>query len=664
MIPNPFEQDVIYDPRRLQDTVAELNGGVLRRLIDEFEAIAVEPPLPRWTPRKAVLITSAEAGYGKSHLIGRLFAELAGHASLIYINPFVDAGSSWRSLLGRIMQELKLPERLGVEFANAAEPSQLEQLSHGIFVNMTVHLIEAGTIKTRSKAEAIDRLKCEPLPKLRTNERYLDWLGAHFKDYVELLGQTVRLRASMLSWLKTLFLCAYITDDPALREGCHDWLNGGSVDAETAKEIGLAPRDNPPVELTREEANRLCQDRFMDFCQLARWHRPFLFCFDQTENYGNQEALARELAIVVERMVTEASHQMTIITANTPLWRMRLWPHWEDAHRDRLRAPLELAGLDRKMATELIGKRLERWGADAYQRGRMLDETWLHSIFGEAPQLGIRQFLKLCRERWETSPVVKPTLEELFQKYFQEVRSKPDRRRFDRDALLWFIQTAMGRGALEEVAATGRGARYYEVVGWTAERRYLLGLEEGTHWRRWQSIIETARAQHEKDPTTVGVMIRTADQPSVPRPTWQGVIRLLKEARGRYFHIAQLDAEETIAINAMHELYDDAGSGDIEYSQEETAAFAARKLESIAYAILHGGVNEGEVQAGPDPSPSAELIGLVRDFVKRERVTTFEALMNRLEGRYTEEEISNARGCIAEIEVYPTPNSIMLLWKA
>lgn len=663
-MPNPFEQDVIYDPRRLRETVNELNGAVLERVIGEFEAIATDPPLPRWEPRKAILITSAQAGYGKSHLIGRLFAELAGHANLIYISPFIDASSAWRSLLSRIMQELKLPERIGVEFANIEEPSQLEQLSHGIFVNLTIQLLKAGVIKSSSNERAIERLKGEPLKKLRENEKYLEWIRAQFKNYAELLARSVRLRASVISWLKVLFLCAYYSEDFALREACFDWMGGGSIDEGTARDIGLLLRDIPPVENTRDEINRLCQERFMDFCQLAKWYRPFIFCFDQTENYGNQEALARELGTTIERIVTEASHHLTIITANRAPWLSRIIPNWEDAHQHRVREALELQGLNRAMAVELINKRLEPWDVTEQQKHRMLDDGWLDSIYNQTPEIGIRQFLQLCRARWDDTPLVKPTLEDLFKKYFHEVQSKPDRRRFNRDALLWFVKEVMGRGTLTDVTMAGRGAHYYELRGRVADRTYLVGFEEGTHWARWKAIIETARTHYQKDSRTCGIMLRTADQPVVPRPTWQQVIRLLREGQGRYFRIVMLDADETIAINALHDLYNDAISGDVEYTQQEVLAFATRKLAPVFTHVLRtSGPPEAPVEPPAEQNPTPDLIARVREFVREQRLTTFDALVRHCGDGFSEDEIANARGCIAEIEVYSTPSAIVLLWR-
>ena len=59
----------------------------------------------------AQLVVSPQPGYGKSHLIGRLFASLEGRATLIYVTPFQSASLCWQSVLLRTVQELTFPDR-------------------------------------------------------------------------------------------------------------------------------------------------------------------------------------------------------------------------------------------------------------------------------------------------------------------------------------------------------------------------------------------------------------------------------------------------------------------------------------------------------------------------------------------------------------------------
>ncbi len=76
---NPFEDNVVFEPREASRSVPGLNDQPLAAIIRQFERLEAEP-YPRRYPvnLKAQLVTSPEPGYGKSHLIGRLFRALKG----------------------------------------------------------------------------------------------------------------------------------------------------------------------------------------------------------------------------------------------------------------------------------------------------------------------------------------------------------------------------------------------------------------------------------------------------------------------------------------------------------------------------------------------------------------------------------------------------------
>ena len=102
---NPFDDNVVFEPREAEHPIAGLNDRPLAVLLRQFERLEAEPrPRRRPLRLKAQLATSAEPGYGKSHLIGRLFKEFGERATRVYLRPFQDAGSSWRSILLKVVQ--------------------------------------------------------------------------------------------------------------------------------------------------------------------------------------------------------------------------------------------------------------------------------------------------------------------------------------------------------------------------------------------------------------------------------------------------------------------------------------------------------------------------------------------------------------------------------
>jgi hypothetical protein len=68
---NPFDEDIVAEPRRIETPVTGLNDHALEKLTRAFEFLT-EGLLPRVKRRlpHAMLVTSAAAGYGKSHLLG------------------------------------------------------------------------------------------------------------------------------------------------------------------------------------------------------------------------------------------------------------------------------------------------------------------------------------------------------------------------------------------------------------------------------------------------------------------------------------------------------------------------------------------------------------------------------------------------------------------
>ena len=124
---NPFADDVVTEPRRISFSVKGLNEKPLEQLIASFRKL-MEGELPRRqiVAHKAQLVVSPDRGYGKSHLLGRLFKNLGEEATLIYLRPFQDPQRIWSSILQATVQELERPDQNGKEAG-----SQLEAFSKG-----------------------------------------------------------------------------------------------------------------------------------------------------------------------------------------------------------------------------------------------------------------------------------------------------------------------------------------------------------------------------------------------------------------------------------------------------------------------------------------------------------------------------------------------------
>ncbi|WP_134440625.1 hypothetical protein [Methylacidiphilum caldifontis] len=132
---------IVHDPRDLpNEPVAGLNEKPLRYLLEKIEKLSLE----RQKPPKAYLLTSAEPGYGKTFLIGRLIQEGRGLANFICIPPFENPERAWHSLLRKFIDEMLKPEYLLTDRHdyNSLPPAQLDMFIHLLFGNLLADVIK------------------------------------------------------------------------------------------------------------------------------------------------------------------------------------------------------------------------------------------------------------------------------------------------------------------------------------------------------------------------------------------------------------------------------------------------------------------------------------------------------------------------------------------
>jgi hypothetical protein len=173
---NPFDNLIVSEPRRIEKPVSGLNDRALRKLTAQFKTLEKES-YPRATRLSgAQFVLSPQPGYGKSHLIGRLFRQLRGRATLVYIRPFTHAASCWRSILLKMVQEMEFPDSAEAEFRSKDESTQLEALVHGILMNIVVSGLEDGSIKFKNQQAALDYFKQVTLQQLRAKRKWVKWV--------------------------------------------------------------------------------------------------------------------------------------------------------------------------------------------------------------------------------------------------------------------------------------------------------------------------------------------------------------------------------------------------------------------------------------------------------------------------------------------------------
>ena len=600
---NPFENDIVREPREVSFSVPGLNDAALNALVQRFSQLdsLPTPRDARREPIKAQLVVSPNRGYGKSHLLGRLFVELSARATTIYLRPFQDPEKAWQSILSMTAQELTRQ--------TDGMLSPLEMLAVAILSHLGADsLAEPTEHNGREAAEAAAFLRqvgSNPAQAGGLDRAWIDYLTHPTvrSDCVRSLRKRLRLSGANLggrerAWVSVL--AALIRDDrdgenwsAALR-----WLRGEPLEPEEARRLDIDHADNDGrAEATGQQIDTICFQRLKGLCVLASFHHPFVFCFDQTEFFVGDAALIKTLGKCIEQLVDAVQHHLTVVTANQRNWLDHILPEIEPPHRERLHPELiELEGISKDGSRELILERLSRGGFDEVAITAFFSDDWLEGVFATFPELSVREVLMRAAERFRTLaklPSPPPiTLDALFAAEVAAIKRRKPPFVYDQDALLWFVKD-VGQG-LEGVKVERTAARRYFSTQWAwPDRRVVFAFEGGDHWNRWKSIAEEAKTLADQNglASFASRVLRTPDLAKVPRASWTSTKPALLAAQARGFRIVELPAELVCELYAAREFYSNALQGNIAYDGPETLAwlqarFAAFLLELSSPAAV------------------------------------------------------------------------------
>src|SRR5215470_19030956 len=206
---NPFEADVIREPREVTYSVPGLNDGPLRHLIAKFGELTVgELPRNPIPSPKAQLVVSPEPGYGKSHLFGRLFQEIGSRATQIYLLPFQAPERAWQSILLATVQELDRPSQHDLR-----EETQLDAFAMGVLAHIAADFMLKGGVKDHDRLkQEIEYLRNHPLSifgRDRKNSVLVEWLKARIASRADvtkladlLKSRHINLHGRERAWLQ------------------------------------------------------------------------------------------------------------------------------------------------------------------------------------------------------------------------------------------------------------------------------------------------------------------------------------------------------------------------------------------------------------------------------------------------------------------------------
>lgn len=608
---NPFRSQVVDDPRQIEPAVAGLNEEPLRRLLSLFAELKAGHRMDR-----APVVLSPEPGYGKSHLIGRLFQRLEGEATCIYLRPFEAVDRCWDRILDRIVRELVRVDLRDSEESPGRPRTQLDRMSALTVGHLTADLFDRSLVRDEELPARWKERSDDLRALLRTNPLEL-WEGPDAGSWIDwitrpstftclppgLWGREIEFGSvrNPHSWLKVLLAYLAYRDDPGRHRLCTDWMRAVSLDPEEAAFLGMATADLPSAESSLETANELAKERILDFCRLARFARPFLFCFDQTEAFGQDPQRAARFGFVVAELVDQAPNQMLVITANREPWERRILPEIETAYRDRMRyadPALHLSGLNESQARLLLQSRMRRAGVDPGRTERFSAGPWLPGFFSKAKVRGIRFFLQEAERRWEEKGVPPPDLLRGYEAIVERMRKEPPS--FDPDALQWLLREGGHSLPGWEVEEPYPGPKKHLLLRWKKNGTAVgFGWEAGSHWKRWEAL---ARQTEEEAKLPHGcrrsIFLRSFDQPVIPSPRWKSAAEIGRLCQGP-MRIEPIDPAGWIPLAALYELHAKVLEGDLPFPREETLVFVRERLRPWAESLIAN-------LKGEPPPPVAE----------------------------------------------------------
>ena len=709
---NPFDDDIVREPRDVTFSVHGLNDGPLNRLVTSFGKLDAGP-LPRLQvqPPRAQLVISPDRGYGKSHLLGRLLRKLGARATQVYLRPFQDPYKAWHSILLLTVQELDRPPEL--ENSPAASPkalSQRETLALSVLFHLAARLLATGGFPDYEHAADVSAyltgLAGDPSCCSENDEPWLNWVRSlaitpsRTAALVAILNeQGVQLNGKEKAWLKVLSACASPSTVPATseialaREAAIKWIRAEPLEPDEVARLGLAEADNEGRgDSAAQEINDLSFRRLREMCMLSSYYRPFLFCFDQTEFFASDPSLIKAFGNCIEKLFAEVPNQMTVITANSANWKDDIVPLIHPPQRDRIAPEIRLDGINAKGAAELITNRLREYDVSNADISRFFADGWLDSVFGPLPEHGVRTVLQRAAEQFRLlsdEPLPPPqNLADLFRLQVNDVRSKQSLMAYNQDALMWFAKD-IGQDQADVSIARPASLRYFSIEWSWPDRAVYFAFEGGDHHQRWRGIAnEAIRIANDRGERSVLCYVfRTPDLALVPRPAWNAIKATIKEAEQKGLCIFALTLDQVCELHAARELYSNALQGNIAFSGADTLAWLRGHFEPFLGTLTNrehrlppdrpdgrnqrteteaatgeGGVDRQEQRATPNVLDGAHLQILV-DTVRDMRLVDIRSVLSRLGSDTFRDPLLRSVEAHPNLKAHPGPQTTFLQWR-
>ena len=368
---NPFADDVCTGPFAVEEqrTVAGLNADILEQLvtsIDEGSGAASGQPL--------LLLTAPRAGYGKTHLLGRLAAAADGQVVLMPLAFRLEDEIGIAAVAVRGLESMarsNLPAEGWTKFRQACA---------GVCAALLRNLVEAGVLPCANPEQAMRVLNGDPAAvfDLHGEARLIgEWVRRHEAQLRKPLAEAAMKRvpaipAALEAWVNALLNHA---------------LDGGMSKMAVLRVLAADPANEGPVTFLR---------------LLGLW-RPVVLLVDHLDAYYRKPETGLRIATLLLDMA-EMDGVNVVLSLNQDVWQATFGHHLPSAMEDRLTSSqMLLRGIGEDEAAKLLALRLQAMKIDSAKAAEFTHFVDVKRYFLGRPlgSVSARTFLRHAAKQWE-----------------------------------------------------------------------------------------------------------------------------------------------------------------------------------------------------------------------------------------------------------------------
>ena len=373
---NPFADDVCAGPFGVEEnrSVPGLNADILGQLTATIDERQSSVGRAGGQPLLLLLLTAPRAGYGKTHLLGRLASAAGGQVVLVPLAFRLEDQIGISAVAVRGLESM----------ARAETPregwTKLREACAGVCASLVRRLIESGALPCANPEQALRVLSGDPVDVFDESggARLIgDWVRRHEaqlrKPMIEQAMKRVPvIPAALESWVHAMLNHA---------------LDGGMSKMAVLRMLAADESNEGPVTWLR---------------LLGLW-RPVVLLVDHLDAYyRNPEAGLRIASLLLDMSEMDGVH--VVLSLNQDVWQATFGHHLPSAMEDRLTASqMLLRGIGEKEAATMLRMRLDHAGVKVDELRDFESFVDVKRYFLGRPlgSVSARTFLRHAAKQWE-----------------------------------------------------------------------------------------------------------------------------------------------------------------------------------------------------------------------------------------------------------------------